>query len=149
MTSADRLPDNALAGLAAGSVPPGLHRWPPATAVSGREEALGAASAAGWYGAGLELEGTRDKETFLRRCAEGLSLPAWFGWNWDALYDCLTDLSWWTVPDRPPAGYLIVAGGWHGFEKAAPEVSGTAACILEDAVAHWRKRNTPLAVLLG
>lgn len=31
------------------------------------------------------------------------TLPAYFGWNWDALYDCLADLAW-----LPADRYLLV-----------------------------------------
>lgn len=33
----------------------------------------------------------------------GLRFPEYFGWNWDALADCLRDLAW-----LPADGYLIV-----------------------------------------
>ena len=35
-----------------------------------------------------------DKEKILTEFKETLQLPIYFGENWDALYDCLCDLSW-------------------------------------------------------
>ena len=68
--------------------------------------------------------------------AAALSFPDWFGHNLDALYDCLTDLSWlpagehvlvWSHPEvlrqRDPDGYAgvsaalcdaVAAGGGPG-----------------------------------
>jgi len=37
---------------------------------------------------------TQGKQQLLRRIAEGLSFPDYFGENWDALIDSLSDLSW-------------------------------------------------------
>ena len=42
----------------------------------------------------VSLSGARDKGELLSRLARKLQFPAWFGGNWDALEDCLTDLSW-------------------------------------------------------
>lgn len=36
----------------------------------------------------------RGKEKVLGVLARGLRFPAYFGWNWDALDECLRDLSW-------------------------------------------------------
>lgn len=36
----------------------------------------------------------RDKRAVLAYYAEGLRFPDYFGWNWDALEDCLRDLAW-------------------------------------------------------
>lgn len=44
-------------------------------------------------------ESTRDKQALLRRLAQGLSFPDYFGENWDALIDCLSDLSWSRAPE--------------------------------------------------
>jgi hypothetical protein len=42
----------------------------------------------------VSLAGAQTKEEVLERIARALSFPDWFGRNWDALEDCLTDLSW-------------------------------------------------------
>lgn len=62
-----------------------------------------------------------DKLSTLDAIATALSFPEWFGRNLDALYDCLTDLSWlpagehvliWVVPaalkDTDPKAYLAI-----------------------------------------
>jgi hypothetical protein len=36
----------------------------------------------------------RGKEKVLGVLARGLRFPSYFGWNWDALDECLRDLSW-------------------------------------------------------
>lgn len=38
--------------------------------------------------------GIESKETLLNVFDQGLSFPDYFGSNWDAFNDCLTDLSW-------------------------------------------------------
>jgi hypothetical protein len=43
-------------------------------------------------------EAIRDKQQLLRAIARGLDFPDYFGENWDALIDCLSDLSWLTKP---------------------------------------------------
>ncbi|MEX2173722.1 MAG: barstar family protein [Pirellulaceae bacterium] len=38
--------------------------------------------------------GIRSKQKLLAILADKLRFPAYFGWNWDALEECLGDLSW-------------------------------------------------------
>jgi hypothetical protein len=38
--------------------------------------------------------GIRSKQKLLAILAEKLRFPGYFGWNWDALEECLGDLSW-------------------------------------------------------
>ncbi|MBB5933741.1 barstar family protein [Streptomyces zagrosensis] len=96
----------------------------------------------GPHTAHLHLDGVRDKATFLDRCARDLDLPEWFGRNWDALDECLRDLSWW----GRPSGYEIRVRGWQEFRAAAPDTANTAAEVLADAIAYWSERGTTLTV---
>ncbi|GAA0429170.1 barstar family protein [Streptomyces luteireticuli] len=143
MTS--QLPAPGVPGLLTGSVPPGLYRLP---VTETPEHAAAQAADAGWRTARLHLDGIGDKTAFLDRCAADLGFPGWFGHNWDALADCLTDLSWWRK-DGEPHGYLLVAEDWDAFQKAAPEAASVARTILTDAVGYWTGRQTPMAVLLA
>ncbi|MEU5581993.1 barstar family protein [Streptomyces huasconensis] len=106
---------------------------------------LDAARGAGWTTAALSLTGVRDKAAFMERCARGLGLPDWFGHNWDALADCLADLSW-----APPArGRLLVVSGWQEYARAAPEEWETAQEVFSSAVEHWRGAETGLEIVLA
>jgi RNAse (barnase) inhibitor barstar len=42
---------------------------------------------------------SQGKQELLARLAQGLSFPDHFGENWDALIDCLSDLSWVQAPE--------------------------------------------------
>lgn len=106
---------------------------------------LDAVRAAGWDTVELDLTGVRDKAAFLTVCARSLALPPWFGHNWDALADCLRDLSW----ARPAPARLLLVSHWQPYARTAPEEWRTAQDILAEAVAHWRERATPLSVLLA
>lgn len=92
----------------------------------------------------LRLDGVADKAGFLDRCARDLDLPEWFGHNWDALADVLTDLTWW---GGQPLEYLLRIHGWSAFRRAAPDAAAVAAGILSDAESYWAARGTPLTVV--
>ncbi|MBU3869392.1 barstar family protein [Streptomyces sp. 4503] len=93
----------------------------------------------------LRLDGVTDKDGFLDRCARDLRFPDWYGRNWDALADCLTDLSWWSE-GREPSGCLLDIQGWLAFRDADPDAAAIAADILADAEAYWATQGRPLVV---
>ncbi|MFF3493980.1 barstar family protein [Streptomyces sp. NPDC002795] len=68
----------------------------------------------------IDLHGVVDKDAFMDRCAAALGLPSWFGRNWDALADALSDPG--QLPEGPEGGALVVVvTGWAGFEERQPE----------------------------
>ncbi|MBI0377115.1 barstar family protein [Streptomyces sp. DASNCL29] len=93
----------------------------------------------------LRLDGVTDKDGFLARCARDLRFPDWYGRNWDALADCVTDLSWWAEGGEP-SGCLLDIQGWPAFRDADPDAAAIAADILADAEAYWAARGRPLVV---
>lgn len=92
----------------------------------------------------IDLAGAEDKSTLLERTAAALQFPAWFGGNWDAWFDCLTDLGW---IERAP-GYIIVLRHAEGLRQAAPETLDTALAIAEDAAQVWAGRGISFKVFV-
>lgn len=105
-------------------------------------DALGSAD---WWYVELDLAGVTAKPAFMDRCARALGLPDYFGRNWDALADCLGDLSW--VP--PARGRLVVVTGWQEFALAVPHDWGIAQEVFAEAGDRWRGTATPLRVMLA
>jgi RNAse (barnase) inhibitor barstar len=92
----------------------------------------------------LDLAGCSDKAEFLVRIAAALGFPAWFGHNWDAFFDCLTDLSW-----RPALGYVLILERATELQATEPEVFDTALAILGDAATVWQARGAPFRVFVS
>jgi len=111
--------------------------------LGGPPDELAAASAAaselGFFSARIDGKSAPDKAALLRQLAASLRFPAYFGGGWDALADCLTDLSDWI--DAP--GYLIVFTNAGDLCRAKREDLAVFADILESAAQFWRKRTPP------
>ena len=90
----------------------------------------------------IDLAGAASKEATLERFGRALSFPEWFGGNWDALEDCLSDLSW-----SAAAGHVLLIQGAAG--QPADE-HGILVDILRSAAAYWAERKRPFfAVFVG
>ena len=87
----------------------------------------------GYLRARVTLPVAGDRDALLDAMAEALDFPAWFGGNWDALADCLGDLSWLQAP-----GYLLVFEHARAFHAHAPETWNIAADILARASSRWQ-----------
>ena len=83
---------------------------------------------------GVSLE--NDDNVFLQ-FYEAFQFPDYFGWNWDALSDCLRDLSW-----MPAERYIVIID--HAEETLAREANDrrTFFSILQRTVRDW---NNPMA----
>lgn len=100
--------------------------------------ALAAAEEAGWTTLRVDLAGVRGKAELLRRWGAALSVPSWFGGNWDALGDALIDLSW--LPQAP--GRLVVVTSWRSYADARPGEWQTLQEVVEAAVRWWREAGS-------
>lgn len=69
---------------------PGVYRWQSSADV---DEVRRDAVAAGFGFVPLDTGEIHDKAGFLDLCATAFDLPRWFGRNWDALADSLSDRS--------------------------------------------------------
>ena len=101
------------------------------------------ATAHGWRCFYLDGRTIDDKASFLAACADAMQFPAYFGRNWDALDDCLNDLSW-----APASGYIVLYDHVGHFSRGEPAEWAAARSVLVDAVSHWTVTGTPMYVLL-
>jgi len=134
---------NGLRELLTGDVAAGIYRWP-APGSTRRSDVDDAAATAGWRLYWLAGQDVTSKEEFLQLCADTFAFPDWFGFNWDALHDCLTDLTW----EDPATGHLVVYAGWQALAQEDPESFATALEIFAEAADLWQDSDTPMAVLL-
>ncbi|MBN1152533.1 MAG: barstar family protein [Dehalococcoidia bacterium] len=104
-----------------------------------------AATAAGLGFARIDLREAGDKPGILHAFAGALEFPDYFGMNWDALYDCLTDMSW-----SPAVGYVMLLTGFQRAADSAPEDLELLTRVLQSAADYWREREIRFyAVLAG
>ncbi|WP_117670321.1 barstar family protein [Micromonospora sp. MW-13] len=98
------------------------------------------------------LDGTRmtDAGHAFYEFSDALLFPGYFGWNWNALSDCLCDLTW-----LPADGYLIVVEDAPWLLSSSAEEQHTLFQILSRAVHHWANplgrpagKGVPFKVLL-
>ncbi|MFF4275498.1 barstar family protein [Streptomyces sp. NPDC001536] len=81
----------------------------------------------------LDLDGVTDKASLMERCARDLRLPEYFGRNWDALADVLSDPGLWpedTVGDR-----FVVVRNWEPYAEARPDEWAVAREVFSQASA--------------
>jgi RNAse (barnase) inhibitor barstar len=82
----------------------------------------------------VDGRGIKDKAGILKAFAKGLSFPSYCGHNWDALDDCLFDLSWF---ERPQQGYVVLLDNAADFYTHASEESNVLHTILWTMVYNW------------
>jgi RNAse (barnase) inhibitor barstar len=90
------------------------------------------AQAAGLDIVSISLSDVADKNALLERFGAALAFPDWFGGNWDALEDCLGDLSW-----RANPAHLLVIEGFEPLQAAARDDFGVLLDLLADVADHW------------
>ena len=62
-----------------------------------------------------------------------LEFPSWFGRNWDALEDCLTDVTW-----IGSHGVVIPISGFGAYAKADPDGFSILLDIFKTSAEYWR-----------
>ncbi len=91
-----------------------------------------------------DLADCKDKHELLRRMAASLALPATFGHNWDALADCLRDLSW-----LPAWGHVLVFAHADALRRAAPADFDILLGVLDDAATFACDHDAPWFAFLA
>lgn len=91
----------------------------------------------------VDLADVADKAALLARLAEVLAFPQWFGGNWDALEDCLTDLGW-----RARARHVLLIENFGALRAGQPDDFGVLLDVLASSADYWRERERPFFTVL-
>lgn len=91
-------------------------------------------NAAGYHAVHVDRAPVFDKDTLMHALYQSLELPAWFGFNLDALADALN-----TLEPRQGKRWVLVFQDFTVLEDADPELAETVcelvdeACVLPEA----------------
>ncbi|SMF77069.1 barstar family protein [Streptomyces sp. Amel2xC10] len=87
------------------------------------------------YSARMRGSQMRDPDGVFTQFYEALRLPNHFGWNWNALRDCLTDLHWINAPH-----ILITIDDADAVLSESTEERDILFRALNDAVKFWSRK---------
>nr|WP_093908102.1 barstar family protein [Streptomyces sp. cf386] len=96
------------------------------------------------YVARLNGRQMHDTDAVFQQFYDGLNLPNYFGWNWDALSDCLRDLKW-----LPVDHYILIV---EAADEALPgDAAGRQMLFrtLLRAGQRWSGTQQPVGIDFG
>ncbi len=103
----------------------------------------------GWFAARVDRAPVFDKPTLLHALYQAGCFPGYFGFNWDALSDVLTDLSWLRAQERPAEGAAFILAHSAALAERSPDDYATLLDIIrEAAVARQTAARPPLVLLI-
>jgi Barstar (barnase inhibitor) len=118
----------AIDRLLTGQTGPGVYHWPAAPQAA---KVKATVEGAGWRFIGLDTVTVVDKAGLLDVVAKTFGFPAYFGRNFDAFADSLTEV-------RHETGVLVLWEGWAGLVELNPQTAGMALDVFAARVAETR-----------
>lgn len=92
----------------------------------------------------VDLKGVRSKKALLEALAAGLKLPKHFGHNWDALADCLMDISW----IKNDSTTLLLLGAGNADKRYGRDWQ-TLLEIFDETCVWWGEHDKTFRVVLA
>ncbi|WP_300453465.1 barstar family protein [Accumulibacter sp.] len=108
---------------------------------SGRLAVRQAAEAVGLACFEIDFHDAQRIDVALAELASALDFPAWYGNNFDALKDCLTDFSWCEA-----AGYVLIVAHAENLHAKAPAAFQLLNQVFAAAIGEWQAQEVPLWV---
>ncbi|HSG23656.1 MAG TPA: barstar family protein [Azonexus sp.] len=90
-----------------------------------------------------DVGGCKDKHDALLKLGNAFQFPIWYGVNFDALHDCLTDPAW-----QPGKGLVLQISGLDTLRNHDLEAFLTLIDVLQSAASVRSAAKTPLWILL-
>lgn len=135
------MPSADLSNILANDQPRGVYWLKEPADVSAISKAARAKKLAFFHLEGKKIE---KKEQFLNHAAVAMKFPSHFGNNWDAFYDCLTDLEW-----IKAQGYVVYFDHTDAFTAHHESQLETVMELFQDAVEFWKSEGRGMLVLLA
>jgi RNAse (barnase) inhibitor barstar len=104
------------------------------------DDLMAAAEAAGQHFLYANLSGVQSKQEVLDGIAAAFLLPAHFGKNLDALFDCITDL---VHKAGPQPGFVVVLEQLPDNPRFDREAREQLLEVFRDAAEFWGERRIP------
>lgn len=85
--------------------------------------------------------------SFFREISAAMRFPYYFGWNWNAFDECITDLEWLNF-----SSLLIVIDNFDQLfkeENPADDYKKYLVEYLNNTLEYWKSQNTPMFVYLN
>lgn len=90
-----------------------------------------------------DITGQSSTPDCLRQLGAALNFPIWYGANFDALYDCLSDADW-----QPAKGHVLFINGMAGLRASDPADFATLIEVFQSAAEARRPLRTPFWILI-
>jgi RNAse (barnase) inhibitor barstar len=84
-----------------------------------------------------------NKTVFFETSRQVMKFPDYFGNNWDAWEECVTDLSW-----VPSSSYLFVYRNTENFTTNSPQDWTILLDIFHSIISYWQQQNIAFFVIL-
>ena len=113
----------------------GAYRVPDAHAAALRD----AADELGFASFAIDLAGCTDEASLFARIAQALAFPDWFGHNWDALADCLSDMEW----QGEAGGYLLLFLHAEAMQAVSADLFAELIDVIDEVARAWHEIGVP------
>jgi len=107
------------------------------------DEIIAAAQTTGLQAYKIDLAKARGKLGLFDALAKALRFPGYFGKNWDALNDCLTDLAW-----LNGNGWVLILRNGKSFAAKYPDEFDMALDLFDGVTVCWREDGKPFWVIV-
>lgn len=91
----------------------------------------------------VDLAGAAETRAILERLGNELHFPDWYGSNFDALYDCLSDPDW-----QAANGHLLLLGGLSNWQSTIPDDFAILIDVLLAVVETRQDSAKPFCILI-
>jgi hypothetical protein len=90
-----------------------------------------------------DISQCRTVDDVLHHLGSALHFPVWYGANFDALYDCLTDSEW-----QPGKGHVLLINGLESLRRSDPESFATLIEVFLATAEVRRDSGMPFWILI-